>query len=166
MKPRPNLFLSLICICLFFCSQVFSQKVFKDALPPDFNCKGCVLVVLKKEPDQNIHKLNEMTEKKLIGNYDGQSIFVTATELATNSLYKDSTKYRFILNGEPYAAPGARIITKANGRPGDFNYTMTAINFHFYDRLTKKGYPQLSNYPAWAKNMEKIAEALNKLLKN
>ena len=107
--------------------------------------------------------MNEMVEKKLIRNYDGKSIFVTATDLDTNSLYADKNIYRFLLNGEPYSVGGSS--PRVDGRPGSFNYTMTPLNFRLYDRLTKKGYPQISNWGPWAKNMEKIAEALNKLLK-
>jgi len=153
-------------IFLLLCSPVFSQRIQKEGLPPDFNCTGCVLVVLKKEPGQNIHKMNEMVEKKLIKNYEGKSIFVTATDLDTNSLYADKNIYRFLLDGQLYSVGGSTPVTKANGSPGTFNYTSAALGFHLYDRLTKKGYPQISNWGPWAKNMEKIAEALNKLLKN
>ena len=161
MKPKS--IIPTLLICLLFSSNAFSQKIWKEALPPDYNCAGCVLVILKKEPKDNIHKINEMIEKRLIKNYEGKSVFITATELATDSLYKDENVYRFVLNGETYSVGGS--MPRVDGR-GTFNYTQTALNMHLYDRLTKKGYGQLSNWPSWPKNMEKIAEALNKLLKN
>ena len=160
---KPLSIIPILLTCLLFCSQTFSQRIFPQALPPDYNCAGCVLVILKKEEDKNIHKYNEMVEKKLIKNYEGKSIFVTPTELDTNSMYADKNIYRFQLNGEPYSIQGSS--PRVTGGPGEFSYTKTALKFQFYDRLTTKGYPQMSNYASWPKTMEKIAEALNKLLK-
>ena len=154
----------ILLICLLFPRYAFSQRIQKDGLPPDYNCTGCILVILKKEPDKNIHKINEMIENKLIRNYNGKSVFITATDLGTDSLYKDENVYRFVLNADLYTFGGSS--PRVDGRPGSFNYTQTGLNLHLYDRLTKNGYPQLSNWPSWAKNMEKVAEALNKLIKN
>src|SRR5258705_3504706 len=100
---RSKSIIPALLICLLFCSHAFSQHIQKEGLPPDYNCAGCILVILKKEPDKNIYKMNEMIEKKLIKNYDGKSVFITATDLDTNSLYKDENVYRIVLNGEPYS---------------------------------------------------------------
>lgn len=154
MKLRSTLLL-LFAIALL-CNYGFSQHIVKEGLPPDFNCTGCVLVILKKEESKNEHKFNEKVEKNLVNKYDGKSIFVTATELQANAQYADTSVYRFLLDCDFYT-----YTSYDNNRP----VSVTGLNFHLYDRFTKKGYPQLSNYPAWTKNMEKIAEALNKLLK-
>jgi hypothetical protein len=161
MKLKP--ILPALLMCLLCCKQTFSQRIQKGSLPPDFNCPGCVLVILKHTEDKNVHHINEMVEKKLIGNYDGKNVFITEAELDTNSLYKNDSVYRFVLGGEPYSFTQSN--STGDGRGGAFTSTATPLDFHLYDRLTKKGYPQISNYPSWSKTMEKVAGALNKLLK-
>ncbi len=81
----------------------------------------------------------------------------------------DTTIYRFILGIDVYKVQGSMptSIKRENGRKvqGYMDYEQGALNCHLYNRLTKKGYPQMCNHPAWPKHLEAIAEALNKLLK-
>lgn len=163
MNLKPILPVSLIFMLL--CNQAFSQHISKAALPADFNCSGCILVIFKEEPKNNLYKFNEMVEKKLIGNYDGKSIFVTAADADTNSLYADKNIYRFVLDCDFFDVSGVMATPKTSGGQKIMNYHSTALNFHLYDRLTKKGYPQISNYGSWPKTMDKVVGALNKLLK-
>lgn len=164
---RSKSIIPALIICLLFCSNAFSQRIWKDEIPPEYNCQGCILVIIKKEPDlnKNMHHINEMMEKRFIKNYEGKNVFVTAKDLDTNSLYADTSIYRFVLDSHTYGVSGSQTVDKGAGRSGEFNYTMSALNMHLYDRLKKKQYLQLANWPSWPKNMEKIAEALNKLLK-
>jgi hypothetical protein len=150
----------------------FFPKSRERGIPDEFNCTGCILVILKKESDSNTDKreakmndrMNELFEDKFIKNYDGKTVFVTEKELNTDTLYADKNVYRFFLLGTMYAVAGSIAVDRGNG-PGTFNYTSAALKLQFYDRLKGKWYGQLSNWPTWAKNMEKVAEALNKLLK-
>jgi hypothetical protein len=165
---RQTFILSIV-ICLLFCRQAFSQKVFKGEIPPEFNCTGCMLVVLQADDKmtrgdkKQIEKINELFEDKFIKNYEGKNVFISAKDLDTSTLYTDSSVYRFILRSEVYSLSGS--MPSSTGRNGTFNYTSYALSLWFYDRLKKKNYLQLSNWPSWAKNMEKVSEALNKLLK-
>jgi hypothetical protein len=168
---------------LLLSSTSFSQKIQKEGIPADFNCTGCILVVFKKEVGEGDNKLkkkenekmNELFESKVIKDYDGKSVFITEKELNSNPLYADKNVYRFVLQGHTYGVqastivdvPGAHPPPKPGMLPGqkEYRYTMGALSLALYDRLTGKGYPQLANWPSWAKNMEKVTEALNKKLK-
>lgn len=154
-------------ICLLICSNAFSQKVWKDQIPPEFGtCQGCILVVFKKEPDENkkLHNINKILEKNFMKNYDGKYVFVTEKDLDTNKLYADKNIYRFALHCKTDEFSQSQIVDKGNNRTGNFNYSVEALIMQLWDRFQNKWYQQLSNWPSWPKNMEKVANALNKLL--
>ena len=158
----------MLFICLLIGSNVFSQKVWKDQIPPEFgSCEGCILVVFKKEAEENkhLHNINKIMEKNFMKNYDGKYIFVTEKDLDTNMLYADKNIYRFALQCTTYNVSQSQFVDKGNNRTGEFNYTVGALNMQLWDRFQSKWYQQLSNWPSWPKNMEKVAEALSKLLK-
>ena len=167
MKQSKIIF-PILFICLLICSNAFSQKVWKDQIPPEFDtCQGCILVVFKKEADENkkLHNINEIMEKNFMKNYEGKYVFVTPKELDTNTLYADKNIYRFVLNCATYTVSQTQRVDKGNNRTGEFNYKLAALKMQLWDRFQNKWYQQLSNWPSWPKNMEKVAEALNKLVK-
>lgn len=159
---------TLIIICLLICSTTFSQKVWKDQIPPDFGkCQDCILIVFKKEPDESkkLHNINKIIEKNFLKEYEGKYVFVTEKDLDTNTLYADKNIYHFALTFNTYNVSQSQIVDKGNNRTGEFNYTVGALNMQLWDRFQNKWYQQLSNWPSWPRNMEKVAAALNKLVK-
>lgn len=161
-----------VILCLLYCSSVNSQKVYKENIPPEFkSCSGCILVILKKEPDKNDSKLDQKVDRKMIEFvekfiklYEGKTAYITKAEFDSNSIYRDSTVYRFILNTGLYnysasvqKDKGYRIEIQSSERTG--------LNLHLYDRVLVWRHLQLSNWAGWEKNFEKVAEALNKALK-
>lgn len=167
MNYKP--FMMLLVFCLLAAHASFSQRIWKEHMPGGFDtCSQCILVVLKRGPDENkkMHNINEMMEKKFIANYDGEYVFITRDELDSNTLYADKNIYRFILNSHTYGIQNPAVqVEKGAGRTGTFNSSSQALNIHLDDRQKKGESLQLANWASWKKNMEKVAEYLSKLLK-
>lgn len=149
-----------------------AQRVYKEHIPPEFaSCKGCTLIILRKEPNKNDSKYNQKVDRKMIEfietfikNYEGKTAFISQAELDSNSIYKDLDVYRFILNTGLYNYASPSFVDKGN-RIEVGSASRVGLNLHLYDRKLNKEGLQLSNWVSWEKNMEKVAEALSKELK-
>lgn len=150
-------------------SHINSKRINNDAFPPDFKCKECVLLVLKRTGGINPRGMNNYIAKSFKKNYTGKFEMVTSEELEKNDKYKDKNIYRFIVSDEVRTG-GNKSVTQTTsngmvtGNTVQYNYTYT-MDFRIYDRLLGKGYGSMgvtSNVPAKAINRTSVL--LNKKL--
>ena len=158
-------------VLLFPFLQAFPQKVSPESIPPDLNCDGCITIVIKNEQSKNLRakdldRLNGLLQTKLIGVYKGQTVFTSPTDLDTNSLFKNENVYRYILNIKMEPLNVSHTDDWGNGRTNTHEVRMDFINFQFYDRKEKKGYPDMfERLKSWPDMIEKVAKALNDKIK-
>jgi hypothetical protein len=166
-----KVFFFLLIIFVFQISPVGAQKVSSEAFPPDLACAGCITIVIKNEEYKSLRakdldRLNDLVEKKLIGVYKGPTVFISPKDLDTNSRYKNEAVYRYILNIKFQPATVSHFDTDARGGSHIHEIDMQFINLQFYDRIEKKGYPDMfERLKSWPQMLDRAAKALNDRLK-
>lgn len=169
--------LAFFCLTLLFSSctssHINSNRLNEGAIPKDFNCKECVLLIIKRTQGRTI---NKYVEKSFTKNYSGKFEMVLSSELESNPKYKNKNIYRFIVSDQVVTG-GDKIVTNkvtntttttnnntavnnsvSSSREIQYNYTYT-MDFRVYDRLKEKGYGTLgvqSNVPAKAINRTSV----------
>jgi hypothetical protein len=164
-----SLFLGSVLILSFASctsSKINSNRINENAIPPEFKCQQCVLLVLKRV---NPGAINRYLEKSFSKNYTGKFEMVTPDQVDNEKKYQDKKIYRFIIS-DLVRTGGNKVETSTisnglkTGTTVAYNYTYT-MDFRLYDRLSEKDYPSLgvvSNVPAKAINRTSVL--LNKKL--
>ena len=171
MKIKTPLLASTLLFLLLACtsSHINEKRIDNSAFPPEFNCKECVLLVMKRSGGMNPNGINRYVENSFRKNYSGKYQMATHKEIDTDPKYQDKNIYRFIVSDEVNTGGNKTTTTTiSNGmttnKSVDYNYTYS-MDFRIYDRLKEKSYPSLgvaSNVPAKAINRTTVI--LNKRL--
>ena len=155
-------------ICLFIClcfnfTTLYAQKANEEAIPAEFKCPDCVLIILKKEKSDD-PKFNQNVEKGF-KNYSGKFEMVDSADLGTNSKYQDKKVYRFILKGYIYSMEYKNMVPRGQSGYREVTTTKRYLYFQLYDRELNKEYPAIVTWGNGLKTVEKTADALDKKYK-
>jgi len=149
-----KLLLSLLTCTLFTRTSADGQETLQGAIPPDFKCQDCILVVI--DPDE--HGFRKGIEKQFKKYYTGKYEIVTAKKLETDSRFQDKKIYKFRLNNE--IREYTQMVPDAV-RGGMKESTRYQIRFCVYDRESEKQYPCFAEGRSSAESIERTAKMLD-----
>ncbi|HUR66853.1 MAG TPA: hypothetical protein VMZ03_10955 [Chitinophagaceae bacterium] len=161
---------SLLFLSLFPPSFVYSQKANEDAVPAEFKCTGCVLLIIEKDRKTPPFGFNKYVEKTFKKDYSGEFEIVTWKDIDTNTKYQDKSVYRFVLADRIDNSKTPGMVATPNSVNGkDFQQQSTfsfSIQYKLYDRKEDKAYPSMGVYSNSAKAIKGAAELLDEKLKH
>jgi hypothetical protein len=140
------------------------------AFHADFNCTGCILLVIKNEKRQPPINYNKAFEKNFKEDYSGEFEMVSWEDLDSIAKYQDKEIYRHVLyltKQHQKTRTETQHTTNGITTKRDVVYTYAVDNeYRIYHRKENKTYPELGHYTMVSKAIKWIAEALEKKLKN
>jgi hypothetical protein len=128
----------------------------QGAIPPDFKCPDCILLIIKPESNKTVPGFEKHVEKQFKKYYSGKFEIVTAKELDTESRFQDKKIHKFTLNQK--LRYESRMIPGADNRMREV--TKTYIRFHVYDRETGTEYPSFAEGRTGNESVERTAKML------
>lgn len=163
MKPTITNLFAFSCL-LITTSSCWTESKFMERkaqfntsiVPADFNPKKHILLVAEMPrldaPDERNEKVTSKLDEALHEKYPYKYEIVSIADIQSNVKYSDTSVYKYaLLNTLNSIRHGSTTKTTTTGADGTYTRTTsqsartTYVDFNFYDRVNKKGYPATGN---------------------
>jgi hypothetical protein len=140
-------------LIVFIASLLSVTFVNAQAIPPDFNCSDCILVIIKPEKKNTIPNFERNVKRQFSKYYSGKYEMATAREVETESRFQDKKIYKFSLehnvNDDLRAKPGT-----------SDTYISHNVRLCVYDRESDKQYPCFASGRNSVESIQRVAKML------
>ena len=140
---------------VFFISSLLSLTFVnaQGAIPPDFKCSDCILVILKPEKKSTVPAFEKNVKKYFNKYYSGKYEIATAKELETESRFQDKKIYKFSLK--------YNVNDNIDVKPGTSDQFINHnVRLCVYDRESEKPYPCFAAGRSSAESVMRVAKML------
>ena len=140
-------------LTVFISAMLSLTLVNAQAIPPDYKCAECILIVIKPEKKNTVPNFERNVRRQFDKHYSGKYEIATAKEVETESRFQDKKIYKFSLK--------YNVNDNIAVRPGTTNtYISHNVRLCVFDRTTEKQYPCFAEGRNSVESIQRVAKML------